>query len=200
MTHRFLVEHEEAWKYAEVISIKNAGLLLTGHDPARYGYNNRALPSDAEAIMEALRQAVVLRRLEPFAAWAYVEGDRDARAIAPVDIGPHTYIADQTTLLVSSLARWCKAKGIEHLWESSGGATDMLQTHAIDYPEELRAAIEAFLAVHRDTAATMRKTPKAALLAWLETNKPALSVNARERIATVANWQPSGGAPKTPGG
>jgi hypothetical protein len=43
------------------------------------------------------------------------------------------------------------------------------------------------------------RSPKAALLAWLETNKPDLSANARERIATVANWQPTGGAPKTPG-
>jgi hypothetical protein len=68
------------------------------------------------------------------------------------------------------------------------------------YPEELRAAIEAFEAVHGDEAATRSKTPKAALKEWLETNRPDIGDNARARISTVANWKPSGGAPKTPGG
>lgn len=67
------------------------------------------------------------------------------------------------------------------------------------YPAELRAAIEAFNAVRHDAQAIAGKTPKAAISAWLETNKLELSGSARERIATVANWQPGGGAPKTPG-
>lgn len=65
-------------------------------------------------------------------------------------------------------------------------------------PDELRAAIEAFRAVHDDPAALKGRHPKQALLAWLEANKPGIGPNARERIATVANWQPKGGAPKTP--
>jgi hypothetical protein len=67
-----------------------------------------------------------------------------------------------------------------------------------DYPNELRAAIEAFEAVHGDPNAAAKRSPKAALTAWLKANRPELSSNARERIATVANWQPTGGAPKTP--
>lgn len=75
-----------------------------------------------------------------------------------------------------------------------------IEQHASsDYPPELRAAIEAFEAVSRDPAATAKQTPKAALAAWLAEYKPELSGNARDRIATVANWQPQGGAPKTPG-
>jgi hypothetical protein len=65
------------------------------------------------------------------------------------------------------------------------------------YPQELSAAIEAFNAVRENSASTAKRSPKAALLAWLVVNKPDLSKNARERIATVANWQPSGGAPKS---
>ena len=69
-----------------------------------------------------------------------------------------------------------------------------------ELPEELRAALEAFNAVSGDIAAATGKSPKTLLLAWLQTNKPGLSANARDRVATVANWQPTGGAPKTPDG
>jgi len=77
------------------------------------------------------------------------------------------------------------------------GATESRQDDANGYSPELRAAIEAFNAVRGDPAATAKRSPKAALMAWLDANKPELSANARERIATVANWQPTGGAPKT---
>lgn len=66
------------------------------------------------------------------------------------------------------------------------------------YPDELRAAIEAFEAVSSNPSATAKRTPKAALAGWLKMNKPELSANAQKRIATVANWLPAGGAPKTP--
>jgi hypothetical protein len=92
------------------------------------------------------------------------------------------------------------AKIVGHLRELAGvAAVPELRADSPTYTEELRAAIEAFDAVSADPALTAKSSPKAALFAWLEANKPELSANARERIATVANWQPAGGAPKTPG-
>lgn len=73
---------------------------------------------------------------------------------------------------------------------SSVDATD-------NYPPELRAAIEGFHAVYGDPSAISGRTPKQALLKWLERNTE-LSKDARDRVATVANWLPKGGAPKTP--
>jgi hypothetical protein len=68
------------------------------------------------------------------------------------------------------------------------------------FPQELRAAIEAYQAVSSDSRATAGKSPRAALRSWLSENRSAeLGANAIDRIATIANWQPSGGAPKTPG-
>ena len=67
-----------------------------------------------------------------------------------------------------------------------------------DYPEELRVAIEAFHAVYADTSAISGRTPKQALLKWLEHNSK-LGKDARDRVAMVANWNRKGGAPKTPG-
>lgn len=68
------------------------------------------------------------------------------------------------------------------------------------FPLELRAAIEAFDAVRNDAAALAGRSPRKAIEAWLQQNRPELSANALDRIATIANWQPGGGAPKTPGG
>jgi hypothetical protein len=67
------------------------------------------------------------------------------------------------------------------------------------YPPELQAALDAFEAVRIDPKATEGRSPRAALLRWLMEHRPEIGTNARDRIATVANWQPSGGAPKTPG-
>lgn len=110
---------------------------------------------------------------------------------------PHTFLADSTTVKIADLVDWCDAKRIAHLWRKAD--TRQAEPTATRYPDELRAAIEAFNAVHGDPSTTAKRSPKAALAAWLKTNKPELSANARERIATVANWQPTGGAPKTPG-
>lgn len=68
------------------------------------------------------------------------------------------------------------------------------------YPPELRAAIEAYRAIRNDPSALAGRSPREALERWLEENKPEIGFNARKRIATVANWSPQGGAPKTPGG
>lgn len=82
-----------------------------------------------------------------------------------------------------------------HTGKSSHASTEQLNS----YSTELRAAVEAFQAVSADPKTTAKQSPKAALLAWLEKNRPQITSNARKRIATVANWQPAGGAPKTPG-
>lgn len=80
------------------------------------------------------------------------------------------------------------------------GVVDHVSGFRVDYPPELSIAIEAFTAVSLDPKALVGRSPRQALLRWLEENKPEIGRNARERIATVANWQPEGGAPQTPGG
>ena len=67
-----------------------------------------------------------------------------------------------------------------------------------NFPEELRAAIDAFTAVKGDEKALAGKSPKQALAAWLNENKQGMTGKAKERVATVANWEAKGGAPKTP--
>jgi hypothetical protein len=62
------------------------------------------------------------------------------------------------------------------------------------YPPELAIAIEAWQAV---SANDTKFKPKARIKKWLDDNYPRLSNEAKERIATVANWDKTGGATST---
>lgn len=182
------------WEHAEVVELIDAAHLLTAHKPKRDQYS-RVLPADIHAMLNTLEQTILLRQLPVFAAWTW--GEYGAREpVAADQINPHTVLHSCTTVRTADLAAWCDARAIFHPWHNGRRAI----VEAVNpYPPELRAAIEAFNAVHGDPSTTAKRSPKAALTAWLKANKRDLSANARERIATVANWQPTGGAPKTPG-
>lgn len=64
------------------------------------------------------------------------------------------------------------------------------------YPSELDIAINAWQAV---TASVGKGKPKAIIKKWLNDNykEEDLSIEARERIAVLVNWDKRGGAPKT---
>lgn len=62
-----------------------------------------------------------------------------------------------------------------------------------EWPEELDIALITWRAARNSVEVAEGAKPRAYMLAWLETNYPNLSDEARRRIATVANWD------KTPG-
>ncbi len=185
------------WKLAEAVTIREAACILSYVDPAPFRYSNQLMPSEAEAMEAAIEQAILLGTLKPFAAWTYCPLTSE---VVPCEhVSPHTNLdAKRTSVRVRELVEWADARGVSHCWQSATASARVGTNHA-DYPPELRAAIEAFTAVHADPRATAGKHPKQALSDWLAANKPELSANARDRIASVANWQPGGGAPKTPG-
>lgn len=183
----------DGWEYAESVELLDAAYLLSVTRP-HPGIHNRILPAKVGAMLRTLEQAVLLGQLPVFAAWVWNEnGDREP--INADDVTPHTSLHSCTTVRARDLAAWCDARCIPHYWFSANtSAPEAIAT----YPDELRAAIEAFQAVHTDPARLRGRSPKTVLAEWLEKNKPELSASARERIATVANWQREGGAPKTP--
>ncbi|MFT4255634.1 MAG: hypothetical protein QM599_01510 [Pseudoxanthomonas sp.] len=107
-------------------------------------------------------------------------------------------LCDATTIMQADLAQWADAKGLLHEWKQQATTASQQARDLSRYPDELRAAIEAFEAVRDNVPAG--KTPKAAISEWLKANKSELSESARDRIATMSNWQREGGAPKTPTG
>ena len=193
----FLHPFWKLWSIVQSLSIREASRLLAGLDPKPH---SRHLDSVDEAAKARAINAVLIRtvqdgKIKPVHALRWFD-DFSAHASSCEPDSP--YLCDETVLRVADLSEWAERVGLEHYWpKAAGPASNMLDLAR--YPDELRAAIEAFDAVRDDPRATAGKHPKQALEDWLAVNKPELSGNARGRIASVANWQPGGGAPKTPG-
>lgn len=65
---------------------------------------------------------------------------------------------------------------------------------ASNYSEELDFAFKAWQAI---TNSVEKGKPKARIKAWLDTNAPLLSNEAKNRISIVVNWEKKGGATRT---
>ena len=185
------------WRIVPALTLKQAALLFSLEDP-RQADSNRILSAEAEPLRLALEMSI---RSGELLAFEIVARDPfTGELVGSIDPGASLrglYIDDETTVQTSELARWADARGIEHFWSTGAPRVATLSRDISGYPPELRAAIEAFEALSNEPDAG--RSPRQRLLAWLTDNVPELGVNARERVATVANWKPEGGAPKTPG-
>jgi hypothetical protein len=109
---------------------------------------------------------------------------------------------------VDSLREWLAGRGLKSgfFFPDKYDLGDYLNPRHPRYAPKLAAAVLAWQATG-DKAATSGKSPKQALMKWLRGHAAdfgmtdddgAPSETAIEEVAKVANWQPVGGAPKTP--
>jgi len=194
------LDYWKIWEIVDPLSIQEAARLLAGLNP-RPSTNridsNRGMAAKAEAYEVALIRAVQGGRLHSAVPLAWQANGYDQW---PVACDPASdELCSETKIPVVDLVQWAHSCGLPHHWHVNSSGLRQGTSDLSRYPDELRAAIEAFDAVRDTPKATAGKSAKQALAAWLEANKPELSANARDRIATVANWQQVGGAPKTPG-
>jgi len=112
-----------------------------------------------------------------------------------------------TTVQVDALREWLIQRGMKpaFFFPQAADAPDYLDPRHARYAPKLAAAIGAWLAVQDPQG----KHPKQALMKWLREHSAEFGLSDEEgkpneqgieECAKVANWQPGGGAPKTPGG
>lgn len=112
----------------------------------------------------------------------------------------------KTTVVVSDLVAWLAAAGIRagHFFPDTSDQPDYLNTSDPRYAPKLAAAVRAWQAVTDPGG----RAPKQALAKWLREHAAEFDMagddgnpinQAIEDVSKVANWQPGGGAPKTPG-
>lgn len=110
-------------------------------------------------------------------------------------------------LSVSSLKSWFAKRGARpsFFFPDAIDAPDYLNPDHPRYAAKLAAAVNAWLNV----VEVHGTSPKQALMRWLRENASRFGLTDSEGlpiakgiddIASVANWNPKGGAPKTPGG
>jgi hypothetical protein len=153
---------------------------------------------------ELVRRALTNRDLsdpikpELFLAWASNTFDSVPGELFDQVASRGKRIDDQNALIAERDFLKLRVTELESkLLDNSGKQLQDFDSNAADYPEELHIAYLAWSAVSSDAKATAN--PKAKLTAWIEANFPKLSAEAKARIATVCNWNRTGGRGKRDG-
>lgn len=198
----------EHWRLCDVLSVKEAALLYAGCDPS--GHTGAQLedwrvderPKGYEAAKAAITRALQRGQIEGrFLGMP----DHDINGTVCGEI-PGTVDLNESHVEVDSLRNWLFGRGIRtgFFFPDTAGAPDYLDPENPRYAPKLAAAVRAWQAV-TDTAG---KTPKQALAKWLREHSAEFGMTddegkpnetAIEEASKLANWQPGGGAPKTPG-
>lgn len=201
------MESLDYWRLCDELSIIQAALLLAESDPS--GENGYAenwqmhqRPHGYEAaktgITNAFRRGAIKGRLIP-----HYEYDINGNQCGEIDDSINLV---ESRVDVESLRGWLTTRGIRtgFFFPAATDAPDYLDPKNHRYAPKLAAAVQAWQSV-TDAGG---KHPKQALAKWLREHAAEFGMTddegkpnetGIEEAAKVANWQPGGGAPKTPG-
>jgi len=186
------------WKINKVFTVRQAITLMYGVAPeganeyAWTGHNRLSWPKGMTAILRLIESSLYDKTLE-------------GRAIIYDNTGELDYEA--STVNGASLTALLKEKNIQDAFFNDGNSLSLplLDSSHQCYAPKLAAAVEAWQQAVND--ASQGKTPKQRIEKWLRVNAARyglvkedgkLNEQAIEDISKVANWQPQGGAAKTP--
>ena len=205
-THGAGLSPIDYWRLCDELTIVQAALLLVGNDPANAAnvelWDMHDRPLGYEAARSALTVAVLRKGIESVIV-PVTKYYRDGEALVYADsVDPA-----KSRLNVDSLRLWLRRQGITSgfFLQGRGAGPDYLNPEHPRYAPKLAAAVRAWIEVDDPQG----KSPKAALSKWLRENAKDFGLcddegkpneQGIEECAKVANWQPGGGAPKTPGG
>ena len=202
------MEGLDYWRLCEELSIVQAALLLTDNDPGGACSNVENWVSDRQpigyraaktAISNGLRRGLIKGQLVPV-----FDTDINGRELGAIE---GSIDVAQSRVEVESLRAWLRGRGLRtgFFFPTATDDPDYLDTSNPRYAPKLAAAVRAWQAVI-DCGG---KSPKQALTKWLREHAAEFELSndegipnetGIEEVAKVANWQRSGGAPKTPGG
>jgi hypothetical protein len=198
----------EIWRLCRQYTVVQAALLIAGHDPATAVQVEQRRPDERPPGYEAAKHAIVqaLTRDPDMGRAVYLDRTKRYPGIYdPIDV-------ENSTVLASSLKPWLSERGIKtgFLFDTksespSNDRQDYLDPDHPRFSPKLAAAVRAWQAIAQAGTPT-RISPKRALANWLTAHAKELGLadksgksNAKgiAEVAKVANWQTSGGAPRT---
>lgn len=202
-------EISEYWRLCDEPTIQQATLLMIGYDPASEEADCEqwlihARPAGYEAVKQALSSALRKGSIEG----RHVPLFRDYVTGHPLQEMPDTTDIEQSTIARDSLVEWLRSRGVNTGFFFPVQASDSSEPAYLNprhprYSGKLAAAVSAWLSVTE----TGGKSPKQALEKWLREHSAGYGMTdesgnpvkqAVEDCAKVANWEQSGGAPRTP--
>lgn len=198
------------WRLADELTIVQAALLVAGTDPDPSAASVETQlpdqkPSGYEAAKFAIKHALLSGGIQ---GTIFPEA---SRGFGDMPIREEAGTADihRSRVDVDSLRKWLHDRGFKtgFFFPDAPDSPDYLDTSNERYAPKLAAAVQAWLACDNPKA-LHGKHPKQALMKWLRENASDFGLtdddgnpqeNTIDEIAKIANWKPTGGAPKTPG-
>jgi len=199
------------WRLCDQLDIIQAAFLVSGHDPSSdqgyvEGWDIEKRPTGYEAAKAAISNALRNGLIEGYVT-SLGEYDNNGNLVGWMD---NTIDLRESRIEVESLRSWLEGRGFRtgFFFPTETGAPDYLDPNHSRYAPKLAAAVRAWSAC--DDESTIRATSaKKALRKWLREHASEFGMTdddgkpnetGIEETAKVANWQPGGGAPKTPNG
>jgi hypothetical protein len=193
------------WRLCDELSVIQAALLVVGEDPSTShtyveSWAIETRPNGYEAaktaITHALKKELIVGTLVP-----NYEQDINGNICGEIE---GTVDIRYSTVDVDSLRNWLRGRGFTRgfFFPTETDTPDYLNPNHPRYPTKLAAAINAWLAV----TDPKKTSPKKALEKWLRENAAKFSMTdddgnpiaqAIEDCSKIANWQLTGGAPKS---
>ncbi|PIT69240.1 hypothetical protein [Bartonella tribocorum] len=205
----------DLWRLPEKLTIPQAAFLIAGLNPGKCRFVNKIEPEKSD-----IYEGKFLLSLESTANFraayhAIVSAGKDDRL--EIEWSYYNFLdfidADSSYVLVEDLKKWLLSRGLRPAFffpeDDSRDTKDKKYafqdpTHP-RYAPKLAAAVAAWEAVNE---AKGGKTVKATLAEWLRQNADQYDLHNKktgklkedviEQISSIANWEPTGGAPKTP--
>ncbi len=193
----------ERWQFVEELNVYQIALLLAGHDPAplervAYSVFGDDIIDAAAPFLTSLKNAIRAGRLDTI--------------VRPWNQGDDEIDWSNTLVDVAELRDWLARKGMPSAFfrpppSKATAALEIDDALSPFHSPKLAAANAAWTAVASDPKRRRGKSVKQAIIGWLTENAGSCGLTNRdgspnkqgiEEIAKVANWQPNGGAPKTP--
>ena len=197
------------WRLCDELTVRQTAFLIVGVDPdsevgvKSHDWRKDERPSGfgaaVQAITAKLRDGVIKGK-------HFQQTDTDMNGNPIGEIDGSTDI-DRSTVNADAVAKWLQSKGYRSgfFFPDGVGEPDYMNVNDARYAPKLAAAVRAWEAVTDPKG----KSPKQALTKWLRehaaefgpSDDDGVPINqAMEECSAVANWQPKGGAAKTPGG
>ncbi|WP_330168188.1 hypothetical protein [Bartonella grahamii] len=203
------------WQLSEKLTISQAALLIAGLNPGKYWFVNKIEPEKGD-IYESNRRVSSEKTANFRAAYhAIVQAGKSNRL--KIEWSYYNFLdfinADSSYVLVEDLKEWLllRNKRFSFFFPEDAAAETKDQKYAFQdpthprYAPKLAAVVAAWEAVRE---AEGGKTVKGTLAKWLQQNADQYDLHNKkngklkkdviEELAAVANWEPTGGAPKTP--
>ena len=200
----------EYWRICDELTIVQAGLLIAGRDPSVDGeYIESWEPAKwplgyaaaKTAISNALRRGTITGEVFPDYEYDF-NGNACGEIRGSIDVR-------KSRVEVESLRTWLAGRGLKigFFFPQPQVRQDYLDSKNPRYAPKLAAAVLAWEAIGGE-AIMSGKSPKQLLMKWLREHAAEFALSDEdgkpnetgiEEAAKVANWQPTGGAPKTPG-